>query len=452
MAEEGRSTSEEVGRVAGCAEGLAEECHGVEKAAVGARNAGADFIFGEGRTHHWRTHVVAGPIAREELVAGVKVFVEGCARVGNEPGRLEGGGGSRAEKFAAEANGAFGLFGCFPRITKHQRDMHIESSLGGGASPFADSLEGEVFVEAVERGLVRGFHPKEDEAEACAAHEAVVFKGEGAKTEVAVKAHLAVVAAGNHAVTEVAEPLANGKAAGVVHDFAYAEVDERANFVEHVLHRANAVGGIERRPRTEGALAVPTVARTHDVGTRRAGKVAIAVGVILPARQHAVDGRKRAEVNGNLALFQPREQREVVVTALEYDIYRRCVEGFFGECGHVIARHHEHTLRQARLEFARPLPMEMDDGCFGFKEDDIGLPRFKGRPEAFGCEVASNAIQPKHVVTARLEEGGRTCWNDRVDCRRVAKPLELTILRQQWCSLWRGNRRITEGNSTWFEI
>ena len=80
--------------------------------------------------------------------------------------------------------------------------------------------------------------------------------------------------------------------------------------------------------------------------------------------------------------------------------------------------------------------MDLDDRGLGFKEDDIGLPRFKFGPKAFGREVASNAIQPKHVVTARLEEGGRTCWNDRVDRRRVAKPLELTILREQRRTLW----------------
>lgn len=345
VAEEGCGASEEVGRVARGAEELAEDGHGVQEAAVGARNAGADGGFVEGRTHHGRTHIVAGPIAREELVAGVEVFVEGRARVGHEPGRLEGGSGTGSQEVAAEANGAFGVVCSFPGITKHERDMHVESCFGRGASTFADGFKREAFVEAVERGLVRGFHPKEDESEACAAHEAVVVEGEGAKTEVAVKANLAVVAAGNHAVAEVVEPGTNGKAAGVVHDFAYAEVDECANFVEHVLHGANAVGGVERRPRTEGALAVPTVTRTHDVGTRRAGKVAIAVGVVLPARQDAVNGRECAEVNGNLALFQPREECEVVVAALEYDIDRGCVERLFGEGCDVIARHDEAAVR-----------------------------------------------------------------------------------------------------------
>ena len=327
------------------AEELAEDGHGVQEAAVGACNAGADGGFVEGRTHHGRTHIVAGPIAGEELVGGVEFAEEGRARVGNEPRGLEGGGGSGSEEVATEANGAFGIVCSFPRITKHERDMYVESRFGRGAGAFANGFKGEAFVEAVERGLVRGFDAKEDESEAGAAHEAVVFKGECAETEVAVEANVAVVAASDHAVAEVMQPLADGKAAGIVHDFAYAQVDERANFVENVVHGANAIGGVERGPRTEGALAVPTVARTHDVGTGCASKVAVAVGVVLPTCQGSVDGGKLAEVNRNLASFKPGEERKVVVAALKHGIDGGRGEGFFGEGCDVIARHDETAVR-----------------------------------------------------------------------------------------------------------
>ena len=79
--------------------------------------------------------------------------------------------------------------------------------------------------------------------------------------------------------------------------------------------------------------------------------------------------------------------------------------------------------------------MELDDRGLGFKEDDIGLPRFKGRPEGVRSELAGDTVQPKHLVTAGLQEGCGACRHDRVDCRRVAKPLELTVLREQWRSL-----------------
>ena len=345
VAEEGCRASEEVGRVARGAEELTEDGHGVQEAAVGAGNAGADGGFVEGRTHHGRTHIVAGPIAGEELVGGVEFAEEGRSRVGNEPSGLEGGGGSGSEEVATEANGAFGVVCRFPGITKHERNMHVESCFGRGAGAFANGFKREAFVEAVERGLVRGFDAKEDESEAGAAHEAVVFKGECAETEVAVKADFAVVAAGNHAVAEVVEPLADGKATGVVHDFAHAQVDEHANFVEDVVHGANAIGGVERGPRTEGALAVPTVARTHDVSAGCAGKVAVAVGVVLPTRQGSVNAWERAEVNGNLASFKPGEERKVVVAALENGIDGGRGEGFFGEGCDVIARHDETAVR-----------------------------------------------------------------------------------------------------------
>lgn len=96
--------------------------------------------------------------------------------------------------------------------------------------------------------------------------------------------------------------------------------------------------------------------------------------------------------------------------------------------------------------------MELDDRGLGFKEDDVGLPRFKGRPKALRGELASDTVQPKHLVTAGLQEGCRACRNDRVDGRWVAKPLELTVLREQRRTLWRGDRWIAKRNPAWFEF
>ena len=263
---------------------------GLEEAAVYLANRALDLVLRDERRLRYRAaHVVLIPVEGGESVVRLELLEKRRAWVWNRKRALQGLRPALREKPPRERDRLLNFLRALPGVSEHEGDVYIEPCLSRPLRALLDILDLERLAEAVERLLVRGLDTEEDKLEASLSHELVVVQGEPAEAHVAVDADLLVKTARNHLVAEVGEPLSDREGTRVVHDLLHAVLrDEILDFVDNVLHLADAVAGIERCPAAEGALAVPAVAARHDVGAGLTAEVAVLLGVKLPVNEVTV--------------------------------------------------------------------------------------------------------------------------------------------------------------------
>ncbi len=197
---------------------------------------------------------------------------------------MEGIDISFVEEGTGEAEGFAGLGFCFPGVSDHAGDVGFEAGLFGHADGVFDVGGPAAFMDLGEGFLGGGLESKQKEAKTGACHEVVLGLGKNAWNHIAAERDAAGVTSSDDEFAEFPEPLAGGKAAGIIEDFPDAIVlDKVADLVGDLFRGADTPAGVEGGPGAEGAFAPPTIAAGHDIGAGSISEIAIFVGVQLPA-------------------------------------------------------------------------------------------------------------------------------------------------------------------------
>jgi len=478
VAEHAQAGHEEEAHVLPAADGeeFAQDEGGVEEGFVELLSEAEHVLWGDGRGHDGSAHVVVIVVIGEEPAVFFALAVEGGAGIGDDDGSLQGVNVAFAEESAGEIDRALGVLERFPRVAEHDGDMGFEAGGFAHAGAVFDLLEGEAFFDAVEGGLVAGFEAVEDEAEASLFHQTIEFFVWAVKAHIAAEDDFFIVAAFDHEVTEAAQPVACAHGAGVIENFLDGVmVNDMFDFGEEAFRGEGAVGagGIEGVvPDTEGAFVPPAIAAAIDVGAGSVFKVAVFVGVELPAGEIAVNKGEVVKIVGELSgagggegaaaggrddgggrggearmtcgepkaggeggavgeMMDEIEDEEIVIAAGDDAVNRGVIEGFLREIGDVVAGPDNKRVGQGGAKLRGDLPMARDDRAFGFHEHDVR----RALEEAllpFGIgPFFGDAVEPEDLVAVCGEVAGGVGRDHGIDIGGGVEVLELAVLREE---------------------